>query len=142
MIPDCERIVSDYLRDHDAVVDTGARIVAHTPKEENRDEPWVRVTQLDAEDRSKPADHLIEFYVQFDCYAGKEDGQPEAIRVMRAVRQALFELDDLNHQDHDAVVTGAQVTGGRRGLADEFAPARSVYYLSATVWAHTTGEES
>jgi Protein of unknown function (DUF3168) len=142
MIPDGERILSDYLRDHPDVVAEDTRIVGKTPPEGQRATSWARVTQLDAPTRSAPVDHLIEFYFQIDVYAGATGGQPEASRLARTIRAAIDELNGMNYQDDGAVITGAQASTGPRALDDGLAPARDLFRISVSMWAHATAVAS
>jgi len=131
-IPDIEKISSDYLRSDAGVVALGARVVGKSPG--NTDTPWVRVTQLDATSTHR-ADHLVNYLLQFDSYAGKTGGQPEANSLGRAVRKALMQMPDATHTG--AVVTGVQIIGHARipdTSIDE--PARERVVITAQVWAH------
>lgn len=133
MIPYVEKIASDYLRDHPDVEALGARVVGKTPS--STSEPWVRVTQLDAanEPTSRP-EHLIDYLIQFDCYAGSDGGQPEANLLTRTVRAALHDMPDADHDD--AVVTDVRFTSMARIPDVEFEPARERFVLDATVYMH------
>ena len=139
MIPDGEHLVSTFLREHPAVVELGARVVGRSPS--NTTLPWVRVTVLDApQEDGSDVDHLVEFFLQLDCYAGKTgvDGsqQAEATLLARTVRQALPELRAATLED--AVVSRVQVGGGARVPDQDFEPARERVILTARVWAHST----
>lgn len=137
MIPDGEKIVSDYLRDDERVSEiVDRRIVGKTP--EDTDAPWVRLTQIDAPSTGSPH-HLIEFYFQLDCYAGKEGGQPEAKALGAAVFDALAALDGANHQADDAVVTACRPNLGLRRPDDDVGtPARERVISTAFVTMHPT----
>lgn len=127
MIPDAEKVISKHLRD-----ETDERVVGKTP--ENTDESWVRLTLLDdpAVDGARH-EHLIEAFVQLDCYAGREGGQPEANLLSRAIRAGVVDMP--NHEHEDVTVTGA--TARRRRSPDpEFAPARERVIVTARVWMH------
>lgn len=135
MIPYAEKLVSDFLRSHASVVALGARVVSKTPPA--TEEPWVRVTRLDAlnEERSRP-EHLIDFMLQFDCYASADNGSPEASLLGRTVRAALH--DDLPGTSvADAVVTAVRIAGDSRQPDTTFTPARERIALTAIVWAHS-----
>lgn len=140
--PSGQKIVSDYLREHPKLVELDARVVTKTPDEGKRDLPWVRITQLDAPDRTPPVDHLTEYYFQLDCYAGAEGGMPEADLLTRSVRAALAELNGANYSDQGAVITGTRTNAGRGGRDDDLKPAREFFLSTALVWMHPTLEGS
>ena len=132
LAPYIEKLVSDHLRSHEAIVALGARVVGKTP--ESTAAPWVRVTQLD-EGSDDTAGHLTEFLVQLDCYAGKDGGQPEANLLKRTVRAVL---EDIHLAEHDATITGAKVISGiRLPDAEVDKPARERFSLTTLVWAHS-----
>lgn len=136
-IPDAEEIVGAYLRDHPEVEELGARVAGKTPSSQTA--PWVRLFLLDAPTRSGTVDHLIEFFLQLDCYAGQEAqtahrAQAEASLLARTVRAAL---KDMPEAALDAVVTGVEVNGFRRDPdSDGFEPARERFIVTALVWMH------
>lgn len=127
MIVDSERMVTDFLRNHP---DIDAHILTLPP--ETTEDSWVMVTQLGASQTDLP-DHLVAFYLQFDCYAGRTGGPKEANDVGRAVRAALREL---NGSQTGGVVSGVQIEEDRRLPDDTFEPARQRRLLSATLWIH------
>lgn len=141
MIPNGEKVIADYLREHDDVAAiVGRRVVSKTP--ENTDSPWVRYTQIDAPSTGSPH-HLIEFYFQFDCYAGKDGGQPEASLLARTVCTALAEIDGEDYQADGAVVKGVRPNAGLRNPdSDPFTPARERFVSTALVWMHAAEEGS
>lgn len=133
MIPDAEMVLGDYLRTHPDVEALEARVAGKTPTTFTL--PWVRVTQLDAIDKTGN-EHLIDFLVQFDCYAGSvEDGaQGEASLLRRTVRAALKAAQG---QTLDGVVISDVTVTGDVHLPDTtLEPARERYVLSVTVHAH------
>jgi hypothetical protein len=142
MIPDSERIVSDFLREHPAVAATGARIRGAHPDGKDMSKPWIRIVQLDAtKDPRSRVEHLITFLMQLDCYAGDDTrgpshpgGQPEANTIARTVRAAL--TDDLPGLRGDAVVSGVWITGDGRLPDTDLEPARERRVLTATVAIH------
>lgn len=131
LIPDAEKLISDYLRDQGAVAAiVGRRVLGHSPA--SKDEPWVLVTQLSApQDANSSADHLVAFFLQFDCYAGRDGGQPEANLLGRTVRAALVVADKSIEE-----VSAARINGDARILDTELEPARDRRALTATVYAH------
>lgn len=133
LTPDGEKLVSDFLRDHPDLAELGARVVSKTPPD--RATPWVRVTQLDAGQATRdPSDHLVEFFLQLDCYAGADGGKPQASLLTRTARAALQTIAQASHAD--AVVTGCRISGAARVPDTDFEPARERFVLTATVWAH------
>jgi hypothetical protein len=133
LIPDCEKLTSDYLRTHAEVSTLTSRIVGKTPSDTS--DPWVRVTQLDASNQtlSRP-EHLIEYLIQFDCYAGVDGGQPEAKTLASTVREALADMPGATYDG--AVCTNARFTGMARIPDTDFEPARERVILDATIWMH------
>lgn len=142
MIQDLERIVSDYLRELPAVATLSTRIVGKTPTRDTRGtrDSWVRVTQLAAPDVTGGApDHLIAYVLQFDCYAGDDEGggphgQPEATQLGRTVRVALREMEATTQDG--VVVTEVRITGHLRSPDPEFQPARERVIVTAEIRAH------
>lgn len=124
---DVEKVLSKYLRDQ-----TKERIVGKTP--ESTDTSWVRLTLLDDPAvEGHRSDHLIEAYVQLDCYAGKSGGQPEANNLSLTIRQALVEIAD--HTLEGATASGS-FPRRRRSPDPEFTPARERVIVTARVWMH------
>lgn len=139
MIPDIEKVAGSYLRADSAVAAiVGRRIVGKTPSSVG--EAWVRVTQLDARDApDSRAEHLINYLLQFDCFAGYEPpddaghGQPEANLLARTVRDALWDMPGVHD---DTVVTSVRFTGMTRIPDTDFEPARERVILTASIHAH------
>lgn len=134
MIPYAEKVVSDFLRTHAAVVALGARVVSKPP--EDTGTPWVRVTKIDAlNSRRSTPEHLIDFLLQFDCYASDDNGAPEASLLGRTVRAALH--DDLPRASlTGAVVTSVRITGDTRVPDTAFERARERVVLTAEIHIH------
>ena len=132
MIPDAESFVGSYLRDHASLVALGARVSTELPRSFTL--PWVKVLQLDdpAVGGSR-TDHLIEYMLQLDCYAGSEGGSVEASLVSRTVRDALREMPGVHD---DVVVTGVEFISAPRIPDESFEPARERYARTVTLWAH------
>jgi len=136
LIPDMEDVVGDYLRNLDEITDIGAKVVG-LPLGDAR-QPWVLVSVLDSPRRG-PIDHLIEFFMQFSCYAGKDatvahGGQAQVNSLARTVRAALNELPETDLSD--VVVSGVEVSFGPRLEDDTVEPARQHLPVEATIWAH------
>lgn len=126
MIPNAEKLVANRLRE-----EADLRVVAKTPKD--TDSAWVRLTLLDAPQGNSPADHLVAFYLQLDCYAGKKGGEPEAIGLALAAREVLTGLGGTYDE---GVVTGGRINGMARIPDVDLEPARERVVMTATVWAH------
>lgn len=127
MIPNGEKVVADHVRDA-----TGYRVVSKTP--DTIVDPWIRYTQLDARQIRRP-DHLVEFYIQFDCYAGKDGGQPEATAIGRELRAALQELPGTS--DDEVVVSEVRINGDARIPDLDFEGARERKVLTALIYMHS-----
>jgi hypothetical protein len=100
--------------------------------------PWVRVTQLDGTDIGG-LEHLIDYLVQLDCYAGKDAmddhvGQAEASLLARTVRAVLKAAK--GQTIGDAVITNVGFQGMPRIPDPDFEPARERYVLTATIHLH------
>lgn len=129
-----EKIVTAYLRDDNAVAAlVERRIVAKTP--DSLAEPWVRLTLLaDPQDFRSQHDHLREFYLQLDCYAGATGGQPEALSLYEAVRAAILAIHTGDHTG--ATISAGRINGGARIPDTDLEPARERFVVTATVYAH------
>ena len=134
LIPDVEDIVGDYLRTHPDVVAIGAKVVGTSLGTSTV--PWVRVTCLDSPRRG-PIDHLIEFYLQLDCFPGtgvakNVGGQAQVNLLQRTVRAALMALPGASLS---VFVTAVDVRHARL-LDTTVEPAVPYVALTATVWLH------
>lgn len=128
MISDVEAIVTSYL-----AAETGARVMGETPAD--LDEPWVRVTQLDASNEavSRP-EHLIAYMLQLECYAGEgTDGQEQAQTLAAEVRDALARMEG---KHGGATISGVRFAGMPRVPDTTLEPARQRFILTAHVFAH------
>lgn len=128
MIPDAELITTEYLK-----AQTGHRVVGETPR--NIEDPWVRLTQLDAgnESQSQP-DHLIDFLLQLDCYAGVGGGQTEAHLIAGDIRAALHGMPGVRG---GATVTCVRFAGMPRIPDTALEPPRQRFILTAHVYMHS-----
>ena len=135
LIPDAPAIIGGRLREHPDVSALDARVAGSIPKSFTK--PWVKVTQLDATNvTGGDPEHLMEYYLQFDCYAGGEaaNAQEQASRLGRTIRAVLH---DLTEQDIDeVVVTRVAFTGDARVPDEAFEPARERVVLDAEVRMH------
>jgi hypothetical protein len=137
LIPDAEKVVSRYLREHEDVTAVCPRIVATMPGTGTggTDTAWVRVLELAGPSQSdSKADHLVTFLLQIDCYAGRTGGQPEAKLIARTVRAAL---NDMPGSHDGAVVTAVRNAGWRRVPDTDFEPARERVIVTATAVMHS-----
>ena len=134
-IPDAPAILGKRLREHPDVMALDARVAGLLPTSFTK--PWVKITQLDATNVTGGwPEHLIEFYVQFDCYAGStpENAQAQASLLGRTIRAVLH---DLTEQDiAGVVVTQVAFTGDARIPDEAFEPARERVVLDAEVRMH------
>jgi hypothetical protein len=133
VIPDGERILGDYLREHPGV---GVRIRTTPPKDTTP--PWVMLVEQDGP-QGDEADHLVPFYFQLDCYAGLNEGMPEVKAAVRAVREALTTARNVSVDG--AVISSCRILGQRRlpdpGLKDQNGDDRQRVILTARVWMHS-----
>jgi len=122
---DSEIVVGGYLRET-----TGERVVGKTPP--NTDAPWVRLTQLDADNvtGTTEVEAWHDYVLQLDCYAGK-GGYANQLAI--DVRDALVALPQ--DPPSDAVVTQVTFQGQVRLPDEGFEPARERVILTATVKA-------
>lgn len=135
LIPDAPGIIGALLRQHPEVMALDARVAGKLPASFTK--PWVKVTQLDATNvTGGQPEHLINFYLQFDCYAGStaDNAQAEASRLGRTIRAVLHNLTE---QDiPEVVVTQVAFTGDARIPDEAFEPARERVVLDAEVRMH------
>lgn len=137
-IPDIERTLGDYLRDHGDITALGARVAGQLPKSFTR--PWIRVTQLDAREVSRPMnrreEHLINFFVQLDVYAGSEpvNAQADASELARVARAVLCAMPDQTF--YDLIVTDVMINSHARIPDLDFDPPRERYVVAAEIYAH------
>lgn len=129
LIPDSERLVYDYLSAHGSVSALGTRFVGRTPRATGA--PWVRITLLDARQAARPTDHLTDFLLQFDIYAGS---QAQVVTHANTIRAALLDMQGGIHSG--SVVTDVRFAGMFRTPDTDFEPARERVILTASVFAH------
>lgn len=132
LTPNSERVIADYLREHEDVAAITSSVVSETPKK--TDTPWIRYTQLNKRDIARPVDYALEAYFQLDCYAGRTGGQPEASLLARTVRAALVAMPDSEDVD-GAVVSDVEIRGDSR-LPDPQMDSRERFILTFTVTMH------
>ena len=122
MIPNIENILTNYLRNHASITALNARVVQKPPAK--KDTPWIEVQKLDDPDvGAAQVEYLINFMVQFDCYAsanrvsdGLGGGPPEATTLALTTRAVLKALQDTT--EGGARFTAVRFLGGLR-IADE-----------------------
>lgn len=135
LIPDAPAIIGSQLREHPAVMALDARVAGKLPASFTK--PWVKITQLDATNvTGGQPEHLISYYLQFDCYAGSaaDNAQEQASQLGRTIRAVLH---DLTEQDIDGVVVAHVAFTGDARIPDEaFEPARERVVLDADLRIH------
>jgi hypothetical protein len=135
LIPDAPAIIGSVLRSHPDVMGLDARVAGQIPKSFTK--PWVKITQLDATNvTGGQPEHLVNFYLQFDCYAGgtADNAQEQASLIGRTIRAVLH---DLTEQDIEGVVvTHVAFTGDARIPDEAFEPARERVVFDAEVRIH------
>src|SRR4051794_1524364 len=132
---DFEKIIGDYLLGDPGLSGIDARVSSVLPT--NFTKPWVRVTQLDAINRTGTSvEHLIEYALQFDCYAGSSatNGRDQASALSRIVRSALKLAE--GNQVGDVTISSVDVTSHLRLPDQSFDPWRERYVLDVGVYAH------
>jgi hypothetical protein len=137
LTPDAELIVGTFLRDHPAIEALNARVAGSVPSNTSR--PWVRIHQLDDPAVDETSDHLIEYMLQLDCYAGSaamdaHSGQAEASALSRTVRAVLKEMQ--GQTIDGAVVSGIRFVSNPRIPDEAFEPARERFARTVIVWMH------
>ncbi len=137
-IPDIELLAGAWLRTHPDIQAFDARVAGRTPSTHRK--PWIRLTQLDADDDARSrVEHLIEYVLQLDCYAGEDatkahTGQAEASALVRAARAVLKAQEGVAR---DGVVISKVTFQGMSRIPDtDFEPARERSILTATVRLH------
>lgn len=136
VIPDAEVLIGGWLRTHPDIMALDARVAPRTP--DSTSKPWIRVTVIDDGDSTVGHDHLIEYMVQLDCYAGNtamaaHTAQAEASLLYRTARAVLKAKEGM--QVDSVVVTSVECRGTR--VPDTSAePARERFIATATVMAH------
>jgi hypothetical protein len=139
LIPDAELLIGDYLRTHPDIAALDARVAGTVPA--NTSKPWVRITQLDDRAVDETSDHLQEFMLQLDCWAGgaatsAHNGQAEASALSRTVRAALLQAPNATFDG--ATVTGVRFVSNPRIPDEAFEPARERYVRTVLIWIHAT----
>lgn len=138
VILDAEALVGAWLREHDDIIALDARVAGRTPDSTTR--PWIRVTQLDATPIPQaPHEHVIDYMVQLDCYAGKQatddfTGQAEASTLARTARAVLKALQGTTAGD--VAVARVGFTTHLRAPDADMEPARERYVLTAELMMH------
>lgn len=134
---DAVALVRGYLLEHPKVEAlVGERVGQKSPREKDRDEPWVRITQLDAtnETGTTKVEHLVSYYLQLDCYAGVDNWFSEAWDLNTAVRAALVAMPDAEFEE--AVVTMVGIASNPAPPDTDLEPARERSILEAEILAH------
>jgi hypothetical protein len=132
---DAKAIVRSYLLEQPSVQSLQARVVGKTP--ESTAKPWVRITLIDPQNATgiNRIEHLVSYYLQFDCYAGADGGEPEAFELAKAVRSALIE-DLPGSVLEEAVVTGAIAVSMHPMPDTDLDDARGRFILDVEIYMH------
>jgi hypothetical protein len=131
---DAEAIVGAYLREDPSVKGLEARVLGRTP--DTTDKPWVRLTLIDPKNvtGTRSVEHLVAYYLQLDCYAGRDGGQGEAFSLAKAVREALIALPTKSLSD--AVATDVVPLSMPRIPDEDLSPSRERYILDIEIYMH------
>lgn len=138
LIPEADALIAAWLREHPAIIALDANVAGKLP--DSIVKPWIRVTLLDAtDDVVSGAEHLIEFFLQLDCYAGKaasdaDEGQGEASTLARTARAVLKATQGTS--SGGVVVSKVTFSGMLRLPDTTMEPARERYVLDVTVSLH------
>lgn len=129
MIPDAEALVSEYLRDDDAVAAlVEDRVYTAIPK--TPEWPLLMVRRVSGSPVTSRPLHLDAAVLQLDAYGGTKK---QAQTLVETARAALAELEGTHGS---AVVSGVQF-GPMSWLPDaDYAPARPRYVADVTVFVH------
>ncbi len=137
VILDAEQLVGGWLREHDDILALDARVAGRTPDALTR--PWVRVTQLAAPDEGHGLEHLVDYIVQCDCYAGSDAmsdfrGQATASDLARTARAVLKALERTTTDG--AVITRVRFSTHLRAPDTAMEPATERVVLTAELKMH------
>lgn len=139
---DSEGIVGNYLRNHP---DVEVQVLGQFP--DTTTKPWVQITLLDASNATgnSKVEHLVCYYLQFDCYAGGSDlnRSQDAFNLAKAIRVALLEaINQSIGGEEEAVVTDVRMTSMPRIPDSKLEPARQRYILEVEVFMRPADEGS
>lgn len=137
VILDAEQLVGDWLREHADIIALDARVAGNTPDTLTR--PWIRVTQLDAPDEGAGLEHVIDYIVQCDCYAGSDamrafDGQATA-KLLAATARAVLKATQGTTSD-GAVISRVRFSSHLRAPDTTMEPAMQRVILTAELLMH------
>lgn len=134
-IPNIEAVLFTLLDAHPDLANV--RVAGELPgKNAEQVSPWVKVTLLAATDVGG-VEHLLDYLVQLDCYAGRDatpNGQTEAVRVSSTVRAVLAAAR--GSVVDGIVLTGVSVQGMARVPDPAFTPPRQRVALTIAIHAH------
>jgi hypothetical protein len=110
-------------------------VVGETP--ESTTKPWIRITLIDPQNATgiNRVEHLVSYYLQFDCYAGAGGGEPEAFGLAKAVRSALVEALP-GSEIAEAVATNAIAVSMHYSPDTELDDARARFILDVEIYMH------
>jgi hypothetical protein len=134
LIPDGKRLVADYLRSHSSITALSARVVGKSP--EDRSTPWIRVTQIDAQNAAGSLpEHLISYLLQFDCFVAPTEGHPQARTLAHTVR-AIFSPPNTPLMAGGATVSGVRFVNEAELTDSNTEPATEYVALTAEAFIH------
>ncbi|MES2867615.1 MAG: hypothetical protein V4703_12805 [Actinomycetota bacterium] len=138
LIPEADALIAGWLRGHPDVIALDANVAGTLP--DTIVKSWIRVTLLDGRDDERcRVEHLVDFMVQLDCYAGRDstregEGQGEASTLARTARAVLKAAEGATVAG--VVVTRVRFTGHIRVPDTDMEPARERYIVTAEVMLH------
>jgi hypothetical protein len=131
LIPDAIELVGGYLRDHaDVAAIVDDRIAVELGP---LHDPQIRMTLFDPVPVESRTNHLIENFLQLDCYAGQSNSSVEASLLGRTVQAAL---NAMRGPYDGGTVTHVEFTGGGLLPDTDVKPPRWRYIVEATVLLH------
>lgn len=138
VLPDVEGIVGGWLIGHSDIAALDVRVASKAPDSMTR--AWIRVTLLSADDDPPSSlEHLVEYTLQIDCYAGSVSmgdhvGRARASLLARTAR-AVLKARQATVSD-GLVVTRVRFSGNSRLPDTAFEPAMERYVLTVEILAH------
>lgn len=134
LLPDAERIVSEYLRSRSEITAlVGSRVFTEVPKREtDRVFPLVRLSRVGGGPTGSPL-HLDRALISFDVWGGTKY---EARQIAATIAAVLDEIS--NYSAHGGYSAGSSPGPLRYLLDDSFEPAKPRYVLDAVVYFRPT----
>lgn len=129
-IPDIEAFLVAYLKRSLP----GTKVATENP--DKLAEPWIRITLLDPRDvTGVNIDYLIDYMVQFDCFAGNLGTAAQGSGLALTTRAHLLAMEGAHPE---LVVSKVEFLSGPRHAPDDTSvePAIPRYELTASITAH------